>query len=109
MLGILSYIFTFQLKNKIIELGGIVEMKKSLISVICLTMFMSFFGFLSDVNAVNFEGQEEKYMKLCSSKSLSSSNYSTCKQFNNYLKKKNKDLQSSIDDSKTKISDTQSS
>ena len=37
-------------------------MKKSLISVICLTMFMSFFGFLSDVNAVNFEGQEEKYM-----------------------------------------------
>lgn len=84
-------------------------MKKSLISVICLTMFMSFFGFLSDVNAVNFEGQEEKYMKLCSSKSLSSSNYSTCKQFNNYLKKKNKDLQSSIDDSKSKISDTQSS
>lgn len=48
-------------------------------------------------------------MKLCSSKSLSSSNYSTCKQFNNYLKKKNKDLQSSIDDSKSKISDTQSS
>ena len=84
-------------------------MKKSLISVICLTMFMSFFGFLSDVNAVNFEGQEEKYMKLCSSKSLSSSNYSTCKQFNNYLKKKNKDLQSSIDNSKSKISDTQSS
>lgn len=84
-------------------------MKKSLISVICLTMFMSFFGFLSDVNAVNFEGQEEKYMKLCSSKSLSSSNYSTCKQFNSYLKKKNNQLQSSIDDSKSKISDTQSS
>lgn len=84
-------------------------MKKSLISVICLTMFMSFFVFLSDVKAVNFEGQEEKYMKLCSSKSLSSSNYSTCKQFNDYLKKKNKDLQSSIDDSKSKISDTQTS
>lgn len=84
-------------------------MKKSLISVICLTMFMSFFVFLSDVKAVNFEGQEDKYMKLCSSKSLSSSNYSTCKQFNDYLKKKNKDLQSSIDDSKSKISDTQTS
>lgn len=84
-------------------------MKKSLISVICLTMFMSFFGSLSEVKAVNFEGQEEKYMKLCSSKSLSSSNYSTCKQFNDYLKKKNKDLQSSIDDSKSKISDTQTS
>lgn len=84
-------------------------MKKSLISIICLTMFRSFFGSLSDVNAVNFEGQEEKYMKLCSSKSLSSSNYSTCKQFNSYLKKKNKQLQGSIDDSKSKISDTQSS
>lgn len=84
-------------------------MKKSLISVICLTMFMSFFGSLSDVNAVNFEGKEEKYMKLCSSKSLSSSNYSTCKQFNSYLKKKNNQLQSSIDDSKSKISDAQSS
>ena len=48
-------------------------------------------------------------MKLCSSKSLSNSNYNTCKQFNSYLKKKNNQLQSSIDESKSKISDTQSS
>lgn len=84
-------------------------MKKSLISMICFTLLVSFFCSTSQVHAVNFEGQEDKYMKLCSSKSLSNSNYNTCKQFNSYLKKKNNQLQSSIDESKFKISDTQSS
>ena len=84
-------------------------MKKSLISMICFTLLVSFFCSTSQVHAVNFEGQEDKYMKLCSSKSLSNSNYNTCKQFNSYLKKKNNQLQSSIDESKSKISDTQSS
>lgn len=84
-------------------------MKKSLISMICFTMLVSFFCSTSQVQAVNFEGQEDKYMKLCSSKSLSNSNYNTCKQFNSYLKKKNNELQSSIDESKSKINDTQSS
>ena len=64
-------------------------MKKSLISMICFTLLVSFFCSTSQVHAVNFEGQEDKYMKLCSSKSLSNSNYNTCKQFNSYLKKKN--------------------
>ena len=84
-------------------------MKKSLISMICFTLLVSFFCSTSQVHAVNFEGQEDKYMKLCSSKSLSNSNYNTCEQFNSYLKKKNNQLQSSIDESKSKISDTQSS
>ena len=84
-------------------------MKKSLISMICFTLLVSFFCSTSQVHAVNFEGQEDKYMKLCSSKSLSNNNYNTCKQFNSYLKKKNNQLQSSIDESKSKISDTQSS
>ena len=84
-------------------------MKKSLISMICFTLLVSFFCSTSQVHAVNFEGQENKYMKLCASKSLSNSNYNTCKQFNSYLKKKNNQLQSSIDESKSKISDTQSS
>ena len=75
-------------------------MKKSLISMICFTLLVSFFCSTSQVHAVNFEGQEDKYMKLCSSKSLSNSNYNTCKQFNSYLKKKNNQLQSSIDVSK---------
>ena len=64
-------------------------MKKSLISMICFTLLVSFFCSTSQVHAVNFEGQEDKYMKLCSSKSLSNNNYNTCKQFNSYLKKKN--------------------
>ena len=84
-------------------------MKKSLISMICFTLLVSFFCSTSQVHAVNFEEQEDKFMKLCSSKSLSNSNYNTCKQFNSYLKKKNNQLQSSIDESKSKISDTQSS
>lgn len=63
-------------------------MKKSLISMICFTLLVSFFCSTSQVHAVNFEGQEDKYMKLCSSKSLSNSNYNTCKQFNSYLKRK---------------------
>ena len=75
-------------------------MKKSLISMICFTLLVSFFCSTNQVHAVNFEGQEDKYMKLCSSKSLSNSNYNTCKQFNSYLKKKNNQLQSSIDESK---------
>lgn len=84
-------------------------MKKSFISMICFTLLVSIFCSTSQVHAVNFEGQENKYMKLCASKSLSNSNYNTCKQFNSYLKKKNNQLQSSIDESKSKISDTQSS
>lgn len=63
-------------------------MKKSFISMICFTLLVSIFCSTSQVHAVNFEGQENKYMKLCASKSLSNSNYNTCKQFNSYLKRK---------------------
>lgn len=84
-------------------------MKKSFISIICLTMVLGLSGSVKKAEAVSFEGQEDKYMELCSSKKLSSSNYATCKQFNSYLKKKNNQLQSSINDSKAEISQTQSS
>ena len=77
----------------------------------CLLTFMMVVSMVKSkpVEAVNFNGQESKYMKICSSHNLSTSNYNTCKEFNAYLKKKNKDLQSSIDDSKSKISQTQGS
>ena len=39
-------------------------MKKSLISMICFTLLVSFFCSTSQVHAVNFEGQEDKYMKV---------------------------------------------
>ena len=83
-------------------------MKKSLVFSICLTMLLTAHGSIKETKAVNFEGQESKYMNLCSSSKLSNSNYSTCKQFNEYLKKKNKELQSSINSSKEEISQTQS-
>lgn len=84
-------------------------MRKSLIFSMCLTMLLTIHGSVKQTEAVNFEGQEDKYMNLCSSSRLSNSNYSTCKQFNTYLKKKNSELQSSINDSKEGISQTQSS
>ena len=83
-------------------------MKKSLILSVCLTMLFTVQGSVKQTEAINFEGQEDKYMSLCSSSRLSNSNYSTCKQFNTYLKKKNSELQSSISSSKEDISQTQS-
>lgn len=84
-------------------------MKKNLISIICLAMMFTLFSSVKETEAISFEGQEDKYMELCSSSKLSNSDYSTCKQFNDYLKKKNQELQSSINNSKAEISQTQSS
>ena len=61
------------------------------------------------VQATDFSGQEDKYMKLCSSSNLSTNNLNTCKEFNTYLKNKNKELKSQVSDSKSKVSDTQNS
>lgn len=71
---------------------------------------------LSNVNTVEatnkFEGQETKYYKLCSSKTLTRSNQNTCKEFNKYLKTKSASLkseisskQSNVDTAKLSISD----
>lgn len=49
-----------------------------------------------EISAINFETQEDKYMKLCASSSLTSSQQNTCKQFNNYLSKKNKELKKKL-------------
>lgn len=65
------------------------------------------------VEAANkFEGQETKYYKLCSSKTLTRSNQNTCKEFNKYLKTKSASLkneisskQSNVDSAKLSISD----
>lgn len=71
------------------------------------------FSNVNTVEAVNkFEGQETKYYKLCSSKTLTRSNQNTCKEFNKYLKTKSASLkseisskQSSVDSAKLSISD----
>lgn len=71
------------------------------------------FSNVNTVEAANkFEGQETKYYKLCSSKTLTRSNQNTCKEFNKYLKTKSASLkseisskQSSVDSAKLSISD----
>lgn len=68
---------------------------------------------LNTVEAANkFEGQETKYYKLCSSKTLTRSNQNTCKEFNKYLKTKSASLkseisskQSNVDSAKLSIAD----
>ena len=57
-------------------------MKKRLLSVVCLTLILTLAGGIKESKAIDFEGQESKYMKLCSSSSLSQ-NESTCREFNN--------------------------
>lgn len=58
------------------------------------------------IKATDFEGQEDKYMKICSSSNLSNSNLNTCKEFNTYLKRKNKALKNQVNESKAQASDT---
>ena len=71
---------------------------------------------LSNVNTVEaankFAGQESKYYRLCSSKTLTRSNQNTCKEFNKYLKTKSASLkneinskQNTVDSAKLSISD----
>lgn len=71
---------------------------------------------LSNVNTVEaankFAGQESKYYRLCSSKTLTRSNQNTCKEFNKYLKTKSASLkneinskQNSVNSAKLSISD----
>ena len=62
---------------------------------------------LSNVNTVEatnkFEGQETKYYKLCSSKTLTRSNQNTCKEFNKYLKTKSASLKSEISNKQSNV------
>lgn len=61
----------------------------------------------SHVYATDFEGQEDKYIKLCSSSSLSSSKQKTCKEFNTYLSQKNKKLKEEAAQAKKDASQTE--
>ena len=84
-------------------------MKKIFITALGVCTVLSLTFVPTPVAATDFSGQEDKYMKLCSSSNLSSSNLNTCKEFNTYLKNKNKELKSQVSDSKSQISDTKAS
>ena len=62
------------------------------------------FSNVNTVEAANkFEGQETKYYKLCSSKTLTRSNQNTCKEFNKYLKTKSASLKSEISSKQSSV------
>lgn len=84
-------------------------MKKVFIVALGVCTTISLLVVPSPVQATDFAGQEDKYIKLCSSSNLSDNNLETCKEFNTYLKNKNKELKNQVKNSKTKISDTQNS
>lgn len=81
-------------------------MKKVFVTALGVCTMLSLVAIPTPVQATDFSGQEDKYMKLCSSSNLSNNNLNTCKEFNTYLKNKNKELKSQVNDSKNKISDT---
>lgn len=71
-----------------------------IVSLLCLTQ-------VSNIVADEFSGQEDKYIKLCSSKTLSKPQQDTCKSFNKYLQDKNKELKQDIANTKKEISNIQ--
>lgn len=84
-------------------------MKKIIVSILSLCLVTSVLYTTSLVRAADFEGQEDKYMKLCTSSTLSKSEQNTCKEFNTYLNEKNSQLKGQIKETKTQIDATKTS
>lgn len=82
------------------------KIKKTISAILALSILTSTYSNILPIKAVDFEGNENKYMDLCSSSNISNSNKSTCEQFNKYLKKKNKDLTAQLANQKEAASDT---
>lgn len=81
-------------------------MKKFLLSLISLALVGVLFINPSEVKATNFEGQEDKYIKICSSSNLAKSKEKVCKEFNKYLKNKNSELKDEIKENKDELEET---
>lgn len=81
-------------------------MKKFKISILVTSLLLSLS--IMPVQAVEFnEGNESKYIQLCSSSNISRSNQSVCREFNKYLKEKNNSLQESIAETNSQLQETQ--
>ena len=85
------------------------KLKRIFLTALATSMLVGITTTPAPVEATDFSGQEDKYMKLCSSSNLSSSNLQTCKEFNTYLKEKNQDLKEQVSNSKDQLSQTQAS
>ena len=95
--------------------GDFVKRRHKIVSLLIAAAMVTPLA-LSNVNTVEaankFAGQESKYYRLCSSKTLTRSNQNTCKEFNKYLKTKSASLkneinskQNSVNSAKLSISD----
>ncbi|MEG0367507.1 MAG: hypothetical protein RR585_11775, partial [Coprobacillus sp.] len=83
-------------------------MKKTLLSLITICSMLTISIYRSPVMAIDFSKDENKYIKLCSSSSLTNANKATCEDFNEYLSKKNQNLKEEIADTKKDLSRTNS-
>ena len=81
-------------------------MKKLVISSLSVVTVLSLLVVPTPIKATDFENQEDKYMKICSSSTLSNSDVETCKEFNTYLKKKNYDLNTQVSITRLQANDT---
>lgn len=77
-------------------------MKKTT-GLLITSLFITFAFPLASVNATDFEGQEDKYKTICTSSTLSKNEESVCKEFNTYLKDKNKELNNTLSDAKKAV------
>ena len=66
-------------------------------------------GYFKPVEAIDFSKDENKYMSLCASGSLTNSNKKTCEAFNSYLKEKNKKLKKELQSQKNEAQSTANS
>lgn len=81
-------------------------MKKLVISFVTICSVFAMTFYTNPVYAVDFSKNEQKYIKLCSSSSLTNANKKTCEEFNEYLSKKNSDLKKEISETKKDLSET---
>jgi len=81
-------------------------MKKKILSLLVICSILSMTISPSHVNAVDFKGNEDKYIKLCTSSSLTNSNKKVCQDFNQYLSQKNRNLNKKIDETRNELQET---
>ena len=81
--------------------------KKIFIGFFTLCLMTAFSLSYISVQAEDFKGQEEKYIKLCSSSKLTDKQQKTCQEFNTYLKDKNKELAKDTKETQKNVKNTE--
>lgn len=84
------------------------KVKKYIIGLMTCSMLLGV-GYFKPVEAIDFSKDENKYMSLCASGSLTNSNKKTCEAFNSYLKEKNKQLKKELQSQKNEAQSTANS